>query len=305
MTPVNANQGEYRSTIGLDSLHVAEVTQDDASAYVADTPEYFAPAAQASQAPVTSQEVQYADDGVHAIVNSENETDIQLTITGLPLKMQALVLGKVFDSTTGRMYDNVGTPPDMALSFRSLKTNGSYRYYQYLKGQFSVPNEEAATRAATADPKTVQLNYKAMKTVHEFDLGDTNGPVKRIVGDEDTTNFSGTTWFNQVQTPVVGAIAPLALSASDPADGAAAVAVDKTVTLTFNNKLTAAAVNNVVIVKADGTVAAAAVTLDTIGKIVTINPDPNLGAAATYLVTYAVIDIYGQALSGAINFATA
>ncbi len=49
MSPVNANSGEYKSRIGLDKLYIAEVTQDDANGYTADTPEYLAPTAEANQ----------------------------------------------------------------------------------------------------------------------------------------------------------------------------------------------------------------------------------------------------------------
>ena len=92
-------------------------------------------------------------------------------------------------------------PPYFALSFRSLKSNGSYRYYQYLKGRFSAPTEETATKGDSPDPKTTQLTYTAIPTVYEFDLGDINAAVKRVFGDEDTDNFSATGWFSQVQTP--------------------------------------------------------------------------------------------------------
>ena len=98
----------------------------------------------------------------------------------------------------------------------------------------------------------------------------------------------------------------LALSSSDPTDGATGVAVSKTCTLTFNNGLTRTAIYNVAIFKAtDGSLIASAITLDTSKTIVTINPNNSLEAATDYLLTYAVIDIYGQTLAGAVNFQTA
>ena len=94
---VNANAGEYKSRIGLDSLYIAKVTVDSASAYTADTPEYFAPAAEASQEPSTSFEIQYADDQAYEVMTGEGPTTISLIVTGLPLEMLALITGKVFD----------------------------------------------------------------------------------------------------------------------------------------------------------------------------------------------------------------
>jgi len=303
--PISANAGEYKSRIGLDSLYLAEVTQDDAAGYAADTPEYLAPAATAGQAPATSFETQYADDNPYDVMTGEGPTAISLEVTSIPMEMLAKITGKVFDAVSGRMFDNKAEAPYMALSFRSLKSNGSYRYYQYLKGKFDMPQEETETKGETPSPKLNALTYTAIPTVYEFDLGDINDNVKRVMGDEDTTNFSGATWFDQVQTPVVAAPDALALSSSDPVDNATDVAITKTVTLTFNNALKADAVDRVIMVLADdASEVAAAISLDATKKIITYNPTGSLTNSKVYIVTYAVEDIYGQALTGAIEFDT-
>jgi phi13 family phage major tail protein len=303
---MSINDGEYKSRIGLDSLYVAEVTADSASAYTAGTPAYLAPAAEASQEPATNAATQYADDQPYDAMSFEGETAINLTVTGIPPQMFATLLGRVFDTVSGRVFDNPSaTPPYFALSFRSLKSNGSYRYYQYLKGRFSAPTEETATKGDSPDPKTTKLTYTAIPTVYEFDLGDINAPVKRVFGDEDTDNFSATGWFSQVQTPSIAAPSSLALSSSDPTDGASGVAVSKTITLTFNNALPDGEIAHVVVSKADGTLVACTNSLDTTKKIMTVNPDSNLDASSTYLVAIGVTDIYGDTLQSVVNFATA
>ena len=305
MAPLSVNAGEYRSAIGLDSLYIAEVTQDDASAYVADTPEYLAPAAEASIEPSQSTETQYADDQAYDVMYAEGESKIKVKITGMPAEMYAKILGREFDTASGRVFDNAGTPPYMAFSFRSLKSNGSYRYFQFLKGRFNVPKDAAATKGDTPDPKTVELEYTAIKTIYEWDLGDVTDSVKRVFGDSDTTNFSATGWFTTVQVPSVVAPSALALSSSDPADGASGVLVTKTITLTFNNALINNAIYMVVVTKADGTVVACTNSLDSTKKIMTVNPDASLDASSTYIVAIAVTDIYGDTLQTAVNFETA
>lgn len=306
MSPISANAGEYRSTIGLDSLYIAEVTQDDASDYVADTPEYLAPAALASIEPSQNTETQYADDQSYDVMYSEGETKITLTVTGLPPEMIAKLTGRVFDTVSGRVFDNAATPPYHALSFRALKSNGSYRYFQFLKGRFDVPKGEVATKGDAPEPKTTEIVYTAIKTIYEWALdGSTTDGVKRIFGDEDTTNFSATGWFSQVQEPSVVAPSSLALSSSDPTDGATGVVVTKTITLTFNNALPAGEIYHVVMAKADGTVVACTNSLDATKKIMTVNPDASLDASSVYIVAIGVTDIYGDTLQTAINFTTA
>ncbi len=303
---INANSGEYKPRIGLDSLYIAVVSEDSASAYTAGTPEWMAPAAEATQEPSSNQETLYADNSAFDVISVEGETKVTLKITGLPLEMLALVTGRKFDSTTGRMFDYQGTPPDVALGFRAKKSNGSYRYYWYLKGKFAMPKEEAATEADKPDIKTTELVYTGIKTIYPFSLGGgLTATVKRVVGDDDTTNFSATGWFSQVQTPVVAAVSALALSSSVPTDGGTGVSVSANQTLTFNNALVNSAITSVVLVKTDGSVVTATKTLDTAKKVMTIDPSGSLSAGADYIITYAVTDIYGQTLAGAINFTTA
>ena len=306
MPPVSANAGEYRSKVGLDSLYIAEVTVDTSAAYTADTPEYLAPAATATQTPSVSTETQYADDQAYDVMSAQGETVIELEITGMPSEMLAKISGETFDAASGRVFDTGGaTPPYFALLFRSKKSNGSYRYYSYLKGRFELPAEEASTQSDKPAPKTIKVKFHAIKTIHPFDIGGSaDEPVKRVYGDEDTTSFSGTTWFNQVQTPVVVAPSALALSSSDPTDGASGVATSVTPVMTFNNALINNAIYMVTLAKADGTVATVTAALDATKKIMTVTPGSALSGSTTYLLSYAVEDIYGQHLSGVINFAT-
>ena len=300
-----SNADEYKSKIGLDNLYIAEVTADSAAAYTPGTPQWLAPAAEASQEPSTSFAIQYADDQPYDVATAEGETKLGLKITGLDLETLAWITGKEFDATTGRMYDNDGTPPFFALGFRSKKSNGSYRYYWFLKGKFDMPKEATTTLADRPDPKTLDLNYTAIRTVYEFDLGDINGKVKRVIGDDDTDAFDETGWFTQVQVPGVATPSALALSSSVPTDGAIDISITANQTLTFNNALPATAVNNIMLILAsDASQIAGTITLDTTKKIVTINPTASLTNSEDYIITYAVTDIYGSTLKGAVNFTT-
>jgi phi13 family phage major tail protein len=301
-----ANEGEYKSKIGLDNLYVAEVLADSAAAYTPDTPQWLAPAAEASQEPSTSFAIQYADDQPYDVATAEGETKISLKITGLDLETLALITGKVFDDTTGRMYDNGGVAPFMALGFRSKKSNGSYRYYWFLKGKFDMPKEAVATLADRPDPKTLDLSFTAIRTIYVFDLGDINDTVKRVIGDDDTAAFDDTGWFTQVQEPGVATPSALTLSSSVPNDGDSGVSKTANQTLTFNNALPADAINHIVLIAAtNAVVEASTITLDATKKIVTIDPTGTLAGTTGYIITYAVTDIYGSTLKGAVNFTTA
>ena len=307
--PVNANANEYKSVIGLDQIYVAEVTADSASEYTAGTPEILAPAAEISMKPVASQETQYADDQAFDVFSSEAETDLEITLTGVPSEMLAKILGSVFNAASGRVYDNAGVPPYMALAFRAMKSNGKYRYFWFQKVQFSPPEEGAVTKADKATPKTVKLICKAIKTIYKWNLGTKTDSIKRIYGDEDTTNFSAATWFSAVQVPGGSAPGALSLSSSVPTDGASGISVSANQTLTFNNALVNEAVNMVSLSKtSDGTIVAMATgfpQLDAAKKVMTLDPAASLTASTAYKISYNVKDIYGQWLQGIVDFTTA
>jgi phi13 family phage major tail protein len=298
---------EQKSVVGLRDLYVALVTDDDASAYAADTPTYFAPAVNASQSPTVNSQTQFADDQAFDVMTAEGETAIEIEVTAIPLVMQALVLGKAYDAATGRMFDNGGTPPDVALSFRSVKSNGKYKYFQYLKGKFSAPSEETATKTDSPDPKTAKITFTAVKTIHQFtvDTGVTDG-VKRVVGDEDIAGFSATGWFSTVQVPVVGSPDAFTVTPS-PADAATGVAVGVSPTLTFSNPLAGGAENGIMITSAAGVAVAAARTINAARTVVTVDPNSNLSSATDYLIIVpGVTSIYGQTLTNTVfDFRTA
>lgn len=91
----------------------------------------------------------------------------------------------------------------------------------------------------------------------------------------------------------------LALVNIAPADGDTDVAVDSNIVLTFNNKISR---ESIIVTEDDGTLVAGTKTWDTAGKVLTFNPTENLSVNTVYLVTVGgVVDVYGQALSAAVN----
>ena len=115
-----------------------------------------------------------------------------------------------------------------------------------------------------------------------------------------------TGWFNQVQTPdTTSAPAELAMASSDPEDGDTGELVGVSPKLTFNNKIKSyniTLINTTTLVPVENTM-----SLDSTGKIITIDPTVDLGAATKYaIVINKVTDIYGQSVTdNVIDFTTA
>lgn len=297
-----------KSFVGVDQIYYALVTQDDSAGYVADTPTALAPAMNIVQAPKSNSKTQYADNQPFDAMSSEGETEIDVEITGMSPQTLATILGRVFDAATGRLFDNGGTPPDIALGFRAKKRGGHYRYYWFLKGSFQSPSEEQATETDTPDPKSTKLKFIAIRTIKTFTLNGSGlvDSVKRVVGETSDANFSATNWWAAVQTPVVGSPASFTLTPV-PADAATGIVVGSNITLTFSNALRGGAENGIILTTAAGVPVACARTIDADRKVVTLNPDSNLGASTDYLIIVpGVVDIYGQTLADTVvNFQTA
>jgi phi13 family phage major tail protein len=299
---------EYAEFVGVESVYIAEITADTVSAYETDTPEYLAPTAEITQAVAINSNPQSYDNVPGKNYIGEGATTVTLTISGVPAKKAAKLLGKYYDEATGRVYDcGIPNPPDYALSFKYNKGDADYRYYQYLKGNFSGGSEDATTQNnGTITVKTYQLTFTAIVTAHKWTIDGVLKGLKRIFADTTDDAFtSEAQWFSQVQTPDTGA-APdaLALSSSVPADEDVDVALDSTVVLTFNNKLASFACT---LITAAGAVVSCSTSLDSTGKVLTITPAADLGASTVYILAISLVtDVFGQTLSGtAINFTTA
>jgi phi13 family phage major tail protein len=296
----------YKSYLGVDNIHYALVTQDDADAYAAGAVASLAPAMLITQAPKTNAKTQYADNQPFDVMTSEGETVLDVEITGLPLSDQAVLLGKVYDAATGRLFDNGGTAPYVALGFRAKKSGGTFKYYWFLKGTFAPPSEEQATETDTPDPKSTKLQFTAIRTTYQFDLGSINDSAKRVIGEDEDTNFDDTNWFSAVQVPVAGSPAAFTCTPS-PADAATGVVVSANITLTFSNALAGNAEDGIILTTAAGVVKACARTINAARTVVTLDPTTNMAALTQYLVIVPnVTDVYGQALGDEVyDFTTA
>ena len=172
------------------------------SVYTPGLPELLAPVTEIGVEPSTASETQYADNGPFDVGTSTGPTKQTISVTNIPLVTQAKLLGLVYDAANGLVYDNEAVPPYVAVGYKSLKSNGSYRYYWFYKGRFESPKESYKTKGESVEFQPQELTYTAIKTTHKFALDATHTEtLKRIVGDEDAEGFDGTTWFTAVQVP--------------------------------------------------------------------------------------------------------
>jgi phi13 family phage major tail protein len=185
--------------IGLKDVHYALLTTDDVETGVTyEEPAPIIGAITANINPNASMETLFADDGPMETAASLGQIELELNVADLPLSVQAALLGHEAP-TVGEIMRKAGdVPPWLALGFRSLKSNGKYRYVWLLKGKFMVPEQSHETKGDTITFQTPTINGSFVK--RDFD------DAYQLLGDEDETDFAATDWFKATKiaaTPTV------------------------------------------------------------------------------------------------------
>ena len=295
---------EYGELVNLDKLHYALVTADIAASYATGAVGYLAPGGEIQHEAKTDINTRYYDGVPMFTTVTEGATSVKITVSGVSMKLAATLTGKPYDSAHGIMIDtgDASNTPDCALSGRMELGDGGYRYFQYLKGKFSIGSQTAQTRKDKTTEKTVDLTYTATTTVHPFTMPDSS--VKGIKGlFADTTDVAfalGDSWFEQTQTPdTLGSVSVLALSSSNPANNATGVLATAHLALTFNNSI---ASEDILLIKTDSnSIVTVTKSYDSTGKVLTLTPSANLASGGVYSIVVAGIkDIYGQSLVASI-----
>ena len=292
------------SRIGAEQLTLSKILSDvadDATTY--DTP--VAISKKLISIGVTnnsSSDPQYADDQTVDIYTEDGDVTIEIGITDLTEDEKAIIFGQT-------MVAGVRTPapsdvkPYFAVSWKSKKRNGSYKYYKILKMMFSEPDETFDTKAEKAVPQIDTISGLGIQRLSD-------GLRKRIADADSTTYIAGTGsgWFTTGD--IVVDVTPPTVTIV-PADAAPSVAVTDNIIWTFDKAIQSALVTaaNFFITEADGTAVAGALNIGTGDTIVTFDPTASLTVATDYIAacTSNVKDLSGNALAAnsVTNFTTA
>lgn len=183
--------------IGLRDLHYARLTSDDETGTVYGTPEKIVGAITAKISPKTDMQKHYSDDGLTEVASSQGETEVEFGADDLPLQVQADLLGHTLGTDGVLLKNRDDAAPYVALGFRSLKSNGNFRYVWLYKGKFEAPEEEYQTKGENVEFKTPTI--KGIFLPRESDGN------WQATGDEDDATFAaGDTWFDAVyEKPVI------------------------------------------------------------------------------------------------------
>lgn len=176
--------------VGLNDLHVAVLTKDTKESLVYETPESLVGAINATINPTVNTQEVYADDQLWESITALGKIDVEVETADLPLVQRAKLLGNTVEE--GVLIENKGDiPPHVALGFRSLKSDGTYRYVWLLKGVAQPMAEDYSTKKDSVEHKTPKLKFTFMPRLHD-------GEWKRTADESDDTFTGAATWFQEV-----------------------------------------------------------------------------------------------------------
>lgn len=199
---------EFTLKRGLKNVFCAEITSDDngtgtGHGYTTGTPFHLIPAGEMTRsAENEKQDINY-DDTVFATVGKEGATEIKINGAALRPDALAAILNKHVDSTTGAILDTGEFAPKyFALGGETGNIDGTKEMFWFLKGTFSIPEQNDKTEDDSTDTNGMELTFSAIKTQHLFTIGSEEKPMKRVVIDtSETVLKSDQSWTAQVVTP--------------------------------------------------------------------------------------------------------
>ena len=151
------------ATIGLRDVYYAKLKTDPVGGTATyDTPVRIVGAISANVNPNSSSASLFADDGPQDTAATLGEISLELNMSDLPLATQAELLGHTLEG--GVLKKKGGdVPPWVAIGFRTLKSNGSYRYYWLNKGKFATPEEDLKTKGDSIEFQTPTITGSFVK----------------------------------------------------------------------------------------------------------------------------------------------
>ena len=196
--------------IGCDNLVYALMTKEET---VTEAPQYgeviSAPGVMhVNINPNASQETLFADDGPMESSTTLGKIDVEIQKNELTPKNKADLLGHTIDANGGLVYGDSDVAPYVAIGFRSLKSNGKYRYVWLYKGKFVDPEDNNETKGDSINFQTDTIKGQFVKLTYPVKVG--NKTVRmwkyELDGDGETASDAAMqAWFDTVKMPATGA----------------------------------------------------------------------------------------------------
>ena len=189
------------STIGLDSLYYAKITEDANGDETYSSPIKLAKAMTAELSVELAEATLFADDGASEIVKEFKSGTISLGIDDNGVTAAQDLTGAKIDNNHVVVSTSDDSCEPVAIGFRAKKSNGKYRYYWLYRVKFGIPGASLQTKGDSITFSTPTIEGTVMRR-NKVD-GLNNHPWKSEVNEDDSSVSSSTIsgWFSEVYEP--------------------------------------------------------------------------------------------------------
>ena len=155
--------------------------------------------------PNSSLATAFYDDGPGETAATVGNLEVEIQKNFLSSQNKADLLGHKLDANGGVVYDSKDVPPWVAIGFKTLKSNNTYRYVWLFKGKFTEPNDDSETKgdSISFQADTIMGQFVRLSTDISLGAGDPVNPWKYEIDAEHPTANPVTiaAWFEAPKLP--------------------------------------------------------------------------------------------------------
>lgn len=154
--------------VGVDLLYVAPILSDSDAGTIYGVPVRFEGLNNIGYDPSTQSAVYDADDGTYVSFSADGETTVTIKVADVTPENRAWILG-INRTESGVLEEGINdAAPEVAIGFRSQKSDGSYRFTWISKAKFQKGSESYATKSTSSLTfQDTELTAKALNRIKD------------------------------------------------------------------------------------------------------------------------------------------
>ena len=185
--------------IGVDKLCYAPVVTDEKEGTTYGAPVSMQGVTDIGYKPNSKQVLFAADDGIYASVTTDGEIEVEISVADILAEDYAYLMGCAISDEGVVKEGSSDVPKEVALGYRSMKSDGSYRYEWILKGTFQKPAQTSKSKGQSVDPQSKTVKYTALNRVSDSSTRrwyDSDNKAAPVGLDDAALSDETTGWFS-------------------------------------------------------------------------------------------------------------
>lgn len=190
---------------GFKDVYVAKVKTNTSTAYETDTPYKLARGISAKITDKFNREKVYSDDGVEDVIDSYEETEVELEVSSLAPQDYATLFDNLYDK--GFLVKGAeDKAQEVALGYRCKQRNGKYEFVWLYTGVFERPEQSETTKKEKVEvaSQTLKGSFYQRNKVDTINNKEINAyqvvvDESNLVSDDTDAKTAIEDWFSKVQ----------------------------------------------------------------------------------------------------------